>query len=193
LIEMRSDTNTARETPMADAPAVDYFALLGLPARYAIDRDELERRYLERSRKTHPDRFVGAAARDRARALGDSMELNRAVKTLRDDVRRAEHLLAHYGVTIGGNEQLDPGFLMAILEAREELAEAQERGDLAEVSRLEDQMHERRDASLARVAEGFADIEASAADREERLAAIKRALIVLRYIDRYLEATVEDD
>jgi molecular chaperone HscB len=178
---------------MADAPAVDYFALLGLPARYAIDRDELERRYLERSRKTHPDRFVGAAARDRARALGDSMELNRAVKTLRDDVRRAEHLLAHYGVTIGGNEQLDPGFLMAILEAREELAEAQERGDLAEVSRLEDQMHERRDASLARVAEGFADIEASAADREERLAAIKRELIVLRYIDRYLEATVEDD
>ena len=37
---------------------------------------------------------------------------------------RAEYLLARAGVTIGDNEQLDPAFLMEILELREELAEA---------------------------------------------------------------------
>ena len=34
----------------------DYFELLGLPRRFAVDLAELERRYLELSREVHPDR-----------------------------------------------------------------------------------------------------------------------------------------
>lgn len=179
----------------AKTPRLDYFALLGLPARYAVDADELERRYLERSRQVHPDRFVGAETRKRVEALGASMELNEAVKALRNPVRRAEHLLLHYGVTIGANEQLDPGFLMEILEAREELAEAQARGDQAEVMRLEDAMHQRRDDAVAAIGQSFAEIEAGAAPerRDALLAEIKREVIVLRYVDRYLEAALDDE
>jgi molecular chaperone HscB len=180
---------------VADPPPVDYFSLLGLPAIYDVDKDELESRYLARSREVHPDRFVGADARARVEALGATMELNEAYKILRDDARRAEHLLARHGLTIGGNEQLDPGFLMEVLEAREELAEAQAAGDQAAIARLEDAMLDRRDAALAEIARLWEVVEAgpdSMSDEAQPLEAIRRELIVLRYVARYLEATDGD-
>lgn len=187
--------NTSEVGAMPQASPSNYFALLGLPLRYAVDPEELERRYLERSRQVHPDRFVGAEAGERVKALGASMELNEAVKALRDPVRRAEHLLLLFGVAIGTNEQLDPTFLMEILEAREELAEAQTRGDQAEVMRLEEEMQQRRDASIEAVAERFAAVESgeTGAGRDALLAQIKRELILLRYVDRYLEAAVDEE
>lgn len=182
-------TNPSTNTPaVADPPPVDYFSLLGLPAIYAIDKDELESRYLERSREVHPDRFVGAGARQRVEALGQTMELNEAYKILRDDARRAEHLLARHGIAIGGNEQLDPTFLMDVLEAREELAEAQADGDQAAIARLEDSMLDRRDAILEAVAGLWERVEAGEPDETGTLGEIKRQLILLRYVARYLEA-----
>ena len=187
-------TNPTHEsTAVADPPPVDYFSLVGLPATYAIDKDELETRYLARSREVHPDRFVGAEARQRVEALGQTMELNEAYKILRSDSRRAEHLLARRGITIGGNEQLDPGFLMEVLEAREELAEAQAASDQAAIARLEDAMLDRREAAHAEIARLFERVEGpGAGDVESHLAEIKRQLILLRYVDRYLEATDGD-
>lgn len=176
---------------MGAPPPSDYFSLLGLPAIYAIDKDELESRYLARSREVHPDRFVGAEARERVEALGATMELNEAYKILRDDVRRAEHLLARHGLTIGGNEQLDPDFLMDVLEAREELAEAQAAGDQAAIARLEEAMLDRRDAALDQVARLWDAVETGENPGSE-LAEIKRQLILLRYIGRYLEAADGD-
>ena len=177
---------------VSDPPPIDYFAVLGLPAVYALDRDELERRYLERSREVHPDRFVGAEARQRVEALGATMELNEAYKVLRDDTRRAEHLLARRGLTIGGNEQLDPGMLMDVLEAREQLAEAQAQNDHATIARLEEAMLDRRDGAIAEIAQSFESVERGDDDQLSRLHEIKRHLILLRYVDRYLEAADGD-
>lgn len=181
--------NPQTESPaVAEPPPVDYFSLLGLPAVYAIDKDELESRYLARSREVHPDRNVFAEARQRVEALGATMELNEAYKILRDDVRRAEHLLARHGLSIGGNEQLDPAFLMEVLEAREELAEAQAAGDQAAIARLEEAMLDRRDAALDELARLWDAVETEAGDTDAALHEIKRQLILLRYVGRYLEA-----
>lgn len=172
------------------APPVDYFALFRLPERYAIDRDQLERRYLDRSREVHPDRFVGADAGQRVKALSATMQLNEAYKILGDDIRRAEYLLACRGLTIGGNEQLDPAFLMDVLEAREDLAAAQARGDHKQIIQLEDAMLDRKDAALSRVGALWAEYEAGEA---AVLPEIKTQLILLRYVARYLEAASDDE
>lgn len=58
----------------------DYFEVLGLPRRYAVDLGELERHYLERSRAVHPDR-VGPD--ERSGAAGRAMELNQAYRALK--------------------------------------------------------------------------------------------------------------
>jgi molecular chaperone HscB len=169
---------------VAPAAAADYFALFELPVGFDLDGAELERRYLERSRSAHPDRFVNAPAPERVAALQRFTTLNEAYNALRRPVSRAAYLLAREGVTIGANEQIDAGFLADILELREELAEATARGDQVRRAALEADMRRRRQASLASLSGllGGGD-----------LAAAKQQLILLRYFDRFLEAAAEPE
>jgi len=164
----------------------DLFSLLGLQPSYEIDRAALEAAYHERSKEVHPDRFAQAPAAERVAALSKARALNDAYKTLRDARQRAEYLLARAGVTIGDNERLEPELLMEFLEQREELAAARQAGRSAEVESLQAAMLTRRKAILAALSGLFAS---------GNLADAKKQLIVLRYLDRYLEeceAALED-
>lgn len=182
------------------AVAADYYALLGLEQSYTVDKGELERNYLERSAAVHPDRFVNAPANERVSALQQSMLINDAYKAVKSPEARAEYLLHRHGVAIGDNERLDPTFLMEVLELREELAEAKHAGDRPGLERLEEAMLDRRDDTLAQVASLFADLEGAIAEgssESERaiatLATIKKHVIVLRYVRRYLDEFDELD
>jgi molecular chaperone HscB len=168
-----------------------FFELFGLEPTYALDREELERRYLDRSKAVHPDRFAAEGAAKRVAAIQQSMELNEAYKTLKKPVSRAEYLLASRGISIGTNEQLDPGFLIGILEAREELASAKAAGDEAKLAELEAAMARRRRAAIDGLATLWQELETSG--DEQLLVAIKREIILLRYLDRYLEQFDDED
>jgi DnaJ-domain-containing protein 1 len=97
---------------------------------------------------------------------------------LKKPVSRAEYLLSRAGVTIGANERLDPAFLMEILELREDLAAARHAGRTDVVAANQAMMVTRRRAVLAELPALF---------RADDLPALKERLIVLRYLDRYLE------
>lgn len=169
----------ATERPRAARPAGDDpFALLGLAPAYDVDLAALERAFFERSKALHPDRVAGAPAAERVAALSRARALNDAYQLIKKPISRAEYLLEHAGVTIGDNERLDPTFLMEILELREELAEARAAGNTELVARLQAVMQQRRAGALEALPRLFA-----AGD----LAAIKDRLILLRYINRYLE------
>ena len=155
----------------------DAFELLGLPARYDLPADDIERAYFERSKELHPDRFATAPAAERVAALSRARALNDAYQILKKPAARAEYLLARAGVTIGDNERVEPALLMEILELREELSEARAAGKTPEVERLQAAMAQRRKDTLAALPGLFA-----ASD----LAALKQRLILLRYVDRYL-------
>ena len=178
-----SSSDRAGPAPRSDDP----FALLGLAPAYELDLAALERAYFERSKALHPDRFAGAPAAERVAVLSRSRALNDAYQLLRKPASRAEYLLERVGLTIGDNEQLDPAFLMEILELREELAEARVAGDAALVEKLQRAMQARRTETLDALPALF---------RSGDHATIKHRLIVLRYIDRYLEecdAALDDD
>lgn len=164
----------------------DLFSLLGLQPSFEIDRAALEAAYHARSKEVHPDRFAQAPVAERVAALSKARALNDAYKTLRDARQRAEYLLARGGVTIGDNERLEPELLMEFLEQREELAAARQAGRSAEVESLQAAMLTKRKAILATLSGLFAS---------GNLADAKKQLIVLRYLDRYLEeceAALED-
>ncbi len=147
----------------------------------------IERAFFDKSKELHPDRFANAPAAERVAALSRSRALNDAYQVVKKPVARAEYLLARAGVTIGGNEQLDPEFLMEIFELREQLGAARVANQTAEIERLCNVMKERRKASLASLPRLF-----ELAD----LQAIKGELILLRYVDRYLEeceAALDED
>ena len=172
----------------ASPSSSDAFGLLGLPPRFDVDPAQLERAFFERSKELHADKFATAPAAERVAALQRSRALNDAYQLLKRDAARAEYLLAQEGVTIGANERVDPALLMEFLEQREELEEARVRGESATIERLERAMRERRRGALARIRELFA----AGGDRQ----AIKQQLILLRYVERYLEecsAALDED
>jgi molecular chaperone HscB len=175
------------EAPSGQRP--DAFALLGLPARYDLSPDQLERAFFERSKDVHADRFATAPAAERVAALARSRALNDAYQLLKRDASRAEYLLERQGVTIGANERVAPELLMEFLEEREALAEARHQGELREVERLQARMRARRRGALDQIRARFAEEPAD-------LPAIKQHLILLRYVERYLEecdAALDED
>ena len=166
----------------------DAFGLLGLPARFDLDPTVIEKAFFERSKELHPDRFASAAPAERVAALSKSRALNDAYQTLKKPVARAEYLLAQAGVTIGENERLDDAaFLMEILELREELAAARVAKQTSVIEKLCGDMKARRTALVGSLTPLF---------EANDLPAIKRQLITLRYLDRYLEecdAALDED
>ncbi len=181
----------------AGASSRGAFELLGLAPRYDVDRDTLERAFFEKSKEYHPDKFATAPASERVAALTRSRAINDAYQLLKKPASRAEYLLARDGITIGDNERIDPALVMELLEEREHLAEAIAAGKLDEVERMQNAMRARRTAAFERIGALFADLDAAGDTRTTRLGEIKQQLILLRYVERYLEqcegALDEDD
>jgi molecular chaperone HscB len=179
--------STSKPVGTPTPPQADAFALRGIAPRYDLDLAALEAAFFEKSMELHPDRFASAPAAERVIALSKSRALNDAYQTLKKPVARAEYLLAQAGVTIGANERLDPTFLMEILELREELALARQAGKTDVVAAKQAVMIARRRSVLDALPALFA---------ANDLVAIKERMIVLRYLDRYLEecdAALDDE
>ena len=114
------------------------FATLGLEPAFDLDVAALERTHRELSRALHPDRYAGAPAGERRRALERAVVVNQAFRALRDPLTRAEALFALRGVPLGDGHEPQPSeaFLMDVLEWREELGDAKARRDPARVAAL---------------------------------------------------------
>jgi len=107
------------------APVVDYFAYLGLPQKLQIDRQDLERRFYELSRRLHPDRFFRRPERERQLSEDATAWLNDAYRTLKDPVARAEYLLGLHGLdkTEQKSSNVPPELLEEVFELNMALEE----------------------------------------------------------------------
>src|SRR5438045_1637380 len=105
----------------------DFFQTLGVDRRYHLDGAELEARYHERSKLYHPDRHAKADPQTRVKNALATSQLTQAYRTLKDPIKRAEYLLKLEGMAISDERtgrKVSPGFLVEILELREQLMEA---------------------------------------------------------------------
>jgi molecular chaperone HscB len=164
----------------------DPFAVLGLARRYDVDRAELEQRYRALQRALHPDRHTGGTASQRRLSLARAVEVNEAYRTLKDDLARAEALLALQGGSASAADTAsDPEFLMEMMELREALGDAKAEGDLARVRALAERVQAMRELAASELAAGFAVVEQQAA--REGLDAVAGALSRLRFLARFLD------
>jgi len=138
----------------------DPFELLGIPARYDLDLDELATRQRDLSRALHPDRYAGRGASERRQALGKAIEVNEAARLLKDPVKRAELLLERHGVPVGeGVERQMPGdFLMEIMELREQLGDLRRARDMRGVEALCERVGARQRQVTERLQSGFREL-----------------------------------
>jgi molecular chaperone HscB len=110
----------------AFAAARDHFSLMGLPLKYALDADALERAWRALQAAVHPDRFASATPSQQRLALQYSTAINEAHDTLKDPMRRAAYLCELNGVAIDAerNTAMPADFLVQQMEWRESLDDA---------------------------------------------------------------------
>jgi molecular chaperone HscB len=171
-----------------EGPGVDLFASLGLPRGYDVDLEDLDRRYRERSRLLHPDRFARATPKERRISLERTTRLNDAYRTLKEPRARALYLLKLLGIdpVAEARTSHDPEFLEEQLEIREELALARASGDAAALERIAARGRERLGALEAEVTRLFAEADPG----QDALLDIARLLARARYHENVVaEAT----
>lgn len=158
----------------------DAFDILGLPPRFDLDPDHLQRAYLSRAAASHPD-LAGALEEGAADDDGRAAELNQARASLADPLQRAEVLMRRLGGPgVGDDRTLPAGFLAEMLAWREQIEEEQPL-DEAGVAAWRSRAGARREELTAQLRDAFARRDA------DSLTAARRVMNQWRYIDRLFE------
>lgn len=98
------------------------FEILGIEPSFSLNLKQLEQAYFTAQRVTHPDRFIGKPEMERVAAISRSQLVNDAYETLKDPLRRAEHLLELQDIHALADEQKVPNdILMEMMELRERI------------------------------------------------------------------------
>ncbi|KAK6441645.1 molecular chaperone [Oleoguttula sp. CCFEE 5521] len=134
----------ASTTP--NAPSSTFYSLFpetfprGPPpgSPFTFDVKKLRKEFLQLQSKAHPD-LAASGNKNRAEAM--SSHINEAYNTLRDPLRRAQHLLAVQGVDVEDESaKLEEGeLLMEVMEAREAVEEVEDEEGLKAVREENDE------------------------------------------------------
>ena len=102
------------------------FDLFNLPPRFAQDAAQIDARWKDLQRQTHPDRFAAQGAAAQRVAMQWSARINQARQRLSDPLTRAAYLCELRGAPIRAedNTAMPPEFLARQLAWREALDEA---------------------------------------------------------------------
>src|SRR5580698_3729696 len=135
---------------------MQYYEALGLEPKLALDPADLQKRFFDRSREWHPDRFSRGTAEQRQRSLDMTALINDAYRTLREPVTRAEYFLKQNGLEL--SKEAPPELLEEVFELNMALEEMREGDDSARPQLMEARdrfvaMRDSIDASLAEAGE----------------------------------------
>lgn len=159
----------------------NHFDLFGLAQSFQIDIAQLEQQYRALQTLVHPDRSAHLADAEQRLAMQRATLVNEAYQTLRNPLRRARYLLSLHGVDIQeeNNTLMPPDFLMAQLEWREAVSEAQQARDAAALDGLE--------ARLQRETRKLENRLALKIDTEKNYAAAAELVRKLRFMEKLAE------
>lgn len=184
--ESAPNASSSSSSPSSSPPLTHYDIFpetlpLGPPpsGHFPIDTRALRREFLRLQARHHPDmqhqhhqHHQHDSHKAKARAEATSALINEAYKTLSNPLLRAQYLLSLRGVDVATDETMqvdDPSLLALVLEAHEEISEAQREEDLAELRRTNDERIRQSEEVLER------------AFREDDVQAAKKEAVRLRY------------
>lgn len=180
---------------MSEHPIRNFFDLFGLPVRYGVDRDVLDRRYRDLQRAAHPDRFASATEQARRISMQQAADVNEGYRVLRDPLARARYLLELRGYRFRDEHHTtdDADFLMEQMELREALEQIPEAADpLAAVAAFSRQIEARSNE----LADSLGDsLDAAEADVERAVEQVMKLQFYRKLQDQAaaLEADLEDE
>jgi molecular chaperone HscB len=166
---------------------MNYFELYGLPVSLQVDKALLKKKYYELSRKYHPDFFTMSQQDEQANALTLSSDVNKAFKTFQDDDELIRYVLTIKGLTEEEEKyNLNPAFLMEVMDINEELMELEFEPDEEKVKQVET-------AANILLSKIYSDVEPIIANYKEGVTSEKELLQVKdyyfrkKYLDRILD------
>lgn len=117
---------------------MQYFEHFDLSPAFMLDDQELRRKYLVISKKYHPDFFVNDPEKHEEALKMTSLN-NKAYETLRDDLKRVAYNLKSEGLLSEKGGELDPMFLMEMMEWNERTSDAGLEGNVDELGRINEE------------------------------------------------------
>ncbi len=158
-----------------------FFQLFGLGQSFHLDTQLLERQYRAMQMVVHPDKFAHLPDAEQRVAMQQATFVNEAYQTLRSPLRRARYVLKLNGVDTQEetNTAMPMDFLIAQMEWREAVKEAQQARDVELLSELE-----------SRIQVETAELEGQLADRidtEKNYATAAELVRKLRFMEKLAE------
>ncbi|MBP7273196.1 MAG: Fe-S protein assembly co-chaperone HscB [Saprospiraceae bacterium] len=118
---------------------MNHFEFFQLPEQFDVDTTLLKQRFLENSRKYHPDFHTLQDAAAQVKMLELATQNNLAYKTLQHSDSRLRYILEINDMfNATQNEALPPGFLMEMMELNEQLDDAE--GDATKIEAAQNEI-----------------------------------------------------
>ena len=167
---------------------MNYFEYYGIPVSFLPDEVELRKKYLIKSREVHPDFFTDASDIEKERALEESGYNNKAYQILNNFDSRMEYILQLYGVkTEGDQANLDPEFLMEMMELNENIMELQTANDENGLQNLTNAVKAMEQNLLDSINISLHEFSENAENKEHALEVVKDYYLKNKYLLRIKE------
>jgi molecular chaperone HscB len=109
---------------------MNYFELYGLPVLMKVDVSEIKKKFYELSRQYHPDFHAQANEDQQGEVLQKSADVNKAFKVFQNPDDTIKYVLQLKNLVYDEEKyELDPEFLMEVMEINEELMELETGAD----------------------------------------------------------------
>ncbi|KAI0639412.1 Co-chaperone Hsc20 [Trametes polyzona] len=155
--------------------SMSYHEMLGAsyePNPFVVDVAKLKNQFRAVQAIVHPDRWVSKPPEQQAIAAAMSSRINEAYSQLSNPLRRAEYILAREGHAGEETDSIDDmELLMDVMGAREDIANASDPAEVAEI----------RAQNQAKIEETLGEIERAAAEKD--WPALRAAAVKLKYLE----------
>ncbi|MCU7836292.1 MAG: Fe-S protein assembly co-chaperone HscB [gamma proteobacterium symbiont of Taylorina sp.] len=172
-------------------PTDNYFSLLALPVSFNIDRKALNNNYHEVQKSIHPDNYANGSALERRLSVQKAAQVNDALETLKDPLKRSIYLLLLHGIELNEKDnKMDPMFLMEQMELREKLSQLESFDDpLVVLDEIIDDVNSRIKELVTELENLFQKIlsDKSNSEVEKLLEQVKSQVLKMQFLNRLQE------
>ncbi len=161
-----------------------YFELFEIPVQLKVDTASLRKKFIELSKRYHPDHFANENEAAQAESLEKSAMLNRAWKTFQHPGETIKYVLQSKELMEEEEKYtLPPDFLMEVLEINEELMEPDLSNSSGQAKLIESRINELQSQIYEPVKKIVEDYQENTTTKEELLQ-VKEYYYKKKYLDR---------
>lgn len=166
---------------------MNYFELYEVPVSFQVDQGLVKKKYYELSRQYHPDFFTNSPDEEQSGILEKASLVNKGYKVLQNPDETIKYILQLKGLLQEEEKfELDPQFLMEVMDINEELMELEMDENQEQLMNVE----QKANRLLLKIYEDVAPVMESYQEgvtTEEELLQVKDFYFQQKYLQRILD------